>query len=89
MPTARYMQLQRIIQGPKVRDKLAQVADRLADRVNQLDAASPDPDVTAIRTDGTRPKGRPYSRVAVPTSAEYGDHNTDKRRLLGQAVTGR
>lgn len=37
-----------------------------------------------IVTDGTRPKGRPYSRVAVPAEDELGDYKQPKRRILGR-----
>jgi hypothetical protein len=36
--------------------------------------------------DGTRPRGRPYSRVLIPASAEFGDSKTRRLRLLARVV---
>lgn len=40
--------------------------------------------------DGVRPKGRSYSRVIADdpnaTAVEYGDNDTERRRILGRAA---
>lgn len=37
-------------------------------------------------TEGIRPRGRPYARVSMPGSAEWGDGKTPRLRILGRAA---
>lgn len=70
------------MQSQPVRDGLKARADRIA-----VAARAIDPEADIQRSDGTRPKGRPYSRVTsddVP--GEWGDSNTARRRTLGRAA---
>ena len=45
--------------------------------------------MTVTRSDGTRPKGRPYSRVAADADQEWGTSEIERRRILGRAAAGR
>lgn len=86
MTAPRYVQLGRVMKSAKVRGKLAEVANRVAQKV---DAEATEGDDMAVRTDGTRPKGRPFSRVAVDAADEWGNAYTQRRRRLGRAAAGR
>lgn len=85
MPTANYLRVQRALQSPGVRRKLREVADRKL-RAAQSIAASEGHTGPIWREDGTRPKGRPYSRIIVRASDEFGDSETKRRRLLGRVI---
>jgi hypothetical protein len=80
-----YDWVQRVQQMPGVRAKLREVADRKA-RQAALIAQSQGVAVPITREDGTRPKGRSFSRVALPATAEFGDSKTKRLRILGQVV---
>jgi hypothetical protein len=77
-----------VMQSPKVRAKLAEVADRKAVTARQI-AAAEAPDVVIGRYDGTRPKGRSYARITAPADYEHGTANIARRRILGRAVAAR
>lgn len=92
MPTPMYVQLRRVMQGPEVRHKLAEVADRIAGRAERIaaaDKADDAEDVRFTRESGVRPKGRPYERVSAELDQEYGTSRVARRRILGQASTQR
>lgn len=92
MPTPMYLQLRRVMQGPAVRAKCAEVANRIAARAERIDAtdsADDAEDVKIGREDGTRPKGRPYSRVTASLEQEFGTSKVARRRNLGQAASSR
>lgn len=85
MMKERYLFIQEQLQKPGVRRTIARAADRKARNARAIVAAE-GLDVTVTRTDGTRPKGRPYSRVSIPASAEFGDSKTKRLRLLARVV---
>lgn len=89
MPTPMYEQLRRVMQSRKVRAKLAEVADGIAARAEQLaaqDEADDAEDVIIGREEGTRPKGRPYSRVTASLDQEWGTSKVARRRILGRSI---
>src|SRR4051794_26035269 len=61
----RYYWIQGILQSPGVRRKVSQVADRKAAAARSIIRAEK-AKVAVTRQDGTRPKGRPYSRISIP-----------------------
>jgi hypothetical protein len=67
------------------RQKCGVVADRIAETLHRL-AAVEQLDVTISRVDGTRPKGRPFSRVLVTGEDEWGTSGTPKRRIIARAA---
>lgn len=78
-----------IIQSKKVRDALAQKAEQLAAHARSL-AAEERVDTKIEVVNGTRPKGRPYSRVTSSNlAAEHGDSWTRRARILGRTVHGK
>lgn len=85
MATPRYLFVQDVLQAPGVRRKLRQVRDRKAGQVRAL-AAEEGVDVPVLLSEGTRPKGRPYARIAIPAVHEFGDSKTKRLRLLGRVV---
>lgn len=89
MPTPMYVQLRRIMQSQPVRAKCAEVADGIAARARELaqqDTADDAEDVIIGREDGTRPRGRPYSRVTASLDQEFGTPRTARRRILGRSI---
>lgn len=84
MPSDLYKQLGQVMRSRKVRAKGAQVADDIAARARQI-AASEGVDAQITREDGTRPKGRPYSRVSARRDQEYGTAATARRAILARA----
>jgi hypothetical protein len=80
-----YLYVQAILQQPGVRRKLKERADGMAVRAAAI-AAAEGVQVRIVRQDGQRPKGRPYSRISVPASNEFGDSKTKRLRLLGRVV---
>lgn len=70
----------------------AVAAEQVLPKAKQLaDAAGLTHYSDALRVeDGTRPKGRTFSRVIADdesaTAVEYGDTDTERRRILGQAA---
>jgi hypothetical protein len=85
MPTASYLFVQKALQTTGVRRKLSQVADRKAAAARSIIAAQ-GAKVAVQREDGTRPKGRPYSRISVPAANEFGTSWTARMRILGQVI---
>lgn len=85
MPTPTYLYVQNILQSPGVRRKLSDVADRKAAQARSI-IASERAKVTVQREDGTRPKGRPYSRISIPAVNEFGNSWTARMRILGRVV---
>lgn len=85
MPTRNYRFVQEILQSPGVRRKVAQVRDRKATQAAAL-AAAEGADVTITLSQGTRARGRPYARISLPASTEFGDSKTRRLRLLGRVV---
>lgn len=85
MPTRNYVYVQDILQGRGVRRKVSEVADRQAGQAAAI-AAAEGAKVRIVRQDGTRPKGRPYSRISIPAVDEFGDNKTRRLRLLGRVV---
>lgn len=85
MPNARYKFIQQVAQLPSVRERVARVADRMYGQAVTLAKAE---GVTApiAREDGTRPQGRPYSRIAIRAADEFGDSRTRRSRILGRVV---
>ncbi|MBW8171795.1 hypothetical protein K0651_01865 [Ornithinimicrobium sp. Arc0846-15] len=80
--------IERAMQAPAVRAGLSARADKVSTRAKAI-AASEDVDMKIQRRDGTRPKGRPYSRVSTDNAdQEWGTSNTEKRRVLGRAASG-
>ena len=63
-------------------DEIAADVDAEARRDEHYRGRNADLDVTV--SEGTRPGGRPYARVAVPKEDEYGDYSVPKRRILGR-----
>lgn len=83
-----YEFVRRVMQSPGVRKHIADAADRKAHAAGQI-ALSEGVNVPVVRTNGTRPKGRPYARVALPAANEHGDSKTRRLRILGRVVGGR
>jgi hypothetical protein len=79
-----YQFARQVMQSPGVRRSLDKVADRVAAEANRLARAQGLG--VAARVDGTRPKGRPYARVSMTGSQEWGTHTEPRRRILGQAA---
>lgn len=72
----------------ETRLKCGQVADRIAAAARSLAAAEKvGRHVSITRTDGTRPKGRPYSRVTMDGVDEFGSLEGPRRRILGRAAS--
>jgi hypothetical protein len=89
MPTPLYLQLRRVMKSERVRSKLAEVADRMEARAQHLaleDTADDAEDVQIGREDGTRPAGRPYSRVTASLDQEFGTSKVARRRILGRSI---
>jgi hypothetical protein len=85
MPTARYLWVQQVAQSPAVRRKIKEVRDRKAQQAASIARAEgvTDPIIT---TEGTRPRGRPYARIALSARVEFGDSVTKRRRILGRVA---
>jgi hypothetical protein len=85
MPNARYRFIQEVAQLPGVRSKLDRVRDAKAAQAAAL-AAREGLQVPIQVSSGTRPKGRPYARIAIRAVDEFGDSKTKRSRLLGRVV---
>lgn len=80
-----YDGIREVMQSREVRRALREQAERVASRARQIDAEFGE----GVRVeDGTRPRGRPYSRVVHDTGAEmeWGTSRTERRRVLGRAA---
>jgi hypothetical protein len=82
MATSNYQFVQQVMQSPRVRKALqnkAQAGAKVTDRTASAQGMS----TRATVTSGTRPRGRPYSRISLPGGDEFGDYKTPRRRVLG------
>lgn len=74
------------MQSDPVRAALEEKAHNLANRAESL-GASEDVDMACSVESGTRPKGRPFSRVVSDNvSQEWGDRWTERHRILGRVA---
>lgn len=88
MPTIRISRelITEAMQSEGVRDALEKKADALAARADQLGASEGVTMNATVRV-GTRPKGRPFAYVESENVAqEFGDRNTERRRILGRVA---
>lgn len=85
MATDNYRWVQDILQSPGVRRKLVQVRDRKARAATGI-ASAEGAQVRLTLSEGIRPKGRPYARISLPATDEFGDSKTRRLRLLGRVV---
>lgn len=78
----------RAMQSQPVRDALRVRAEQIKDRAEALKSESVFTEDTNLTvSSGTRPKGRPYSRVTSDNpDAEHGTMKSPKIRLLGKAA---
>lgn len=77
-----------VMQMQSVRSTLDRVAGRVAAAVGSIAAAEQIDAGTPLRSSGTKPKGRSYSRVALGDGAEeWGTAKTPRRRALGRAAS--
>ena len=88
MPTVRLSResFLKAMQSPKVRAALYDKAVRVAAAADAMARAEGVEDFDTEVSQGTRPKGRPYARVAVPLEAEWGSFTKPKRRILGRVA---
>lgn len=85
MDHGRWLKIQ---QAPAVRKALAAKAAKIAEAA-KANAAAADVDTDIVVTHGTRPGGRPYSRVSSSNvDAEHGTSWTQRSRVLGRAIFG-
>lgn len=76
------------MQSQPTRDALEKKARELASRADAL-GASEGVEIEASVSSGTRPKGRPFSRVeSSNVDQEWGDRYTERRRILGRVAEG-
>jgi hypothetical protein len=74
------------MQSAATRAGLKEKAFQLANRAESL-GASEGVDMDTQVVEGTRPKGRPFANVESPNvSQEWGDRNTERRRILGRVA---
>lgn len=73
------------LQSKKVRQSLRSAADQIASKGSSI-AAAEDIDGDFTVGEGTRPQGRPYSRVTFSNvDQEHGTSKTRRSRVLGRA----
>ena len=80
-----YMLVREVMQSKTVRAKLAEVAARgkpVADARAQAEWVA----ARARISHGTRPRGRPYSRISLDGTTEWGDYRTPRRRVLASVA---
>jgi hypothetical protein len=83
-----------IMRSDEVRAGLHATAEALLPKAEALakDANLPEYAASLRVEDGTRPKGRPYSRLIADdpaaTAHEHGDTHVERRRILGQTAAG-
>jgi len=82
----RYYFVQEQLQKPGPRRVIRRAAERKARAARVLAAADDYIDMPVIVSEGTRPRGRPYARVSIPASHEFGDSKTRRLRLLARVV---
>lgn len=81
-----YEFIKKAAQSAQVRAALSVKARKVQNRAEAI-AASENVKLNSSVRDGTRPKGRPYSRVESPNvSQEWGSSSTARRRILGRAA---
>lgn len=86
--TGSYGLLGQAMRSNEVRKALRARAEKVRSAAESI-ASSEGVELNTTVTEGTRPKGRPYARVASPNVAqEWGDSNTARRRVLGRAAEG-
>lgn len=75
------------MQSRATRKALAVRAEKIRARASGLAAAEREATAEPRVEHGTRPKGRPYSRVLIDDGApqEWGTSRTERRRILGRA----
>lgn len=83
-----YDWVKEIMQTEGVRKRIADAADRKARAAQQI-AEQEGRTVSVVRSNGTRPKGRPYARISIPASDEHGNSKVSRLRLLGRVLNGR
>jgi len=77
-----------VIQKPTVRAALRNKAEAVQSRADAI-ASSEGEKLDSKVTSGTRPKGRPYSRVSSTNiDQEYGTTVKERKRILGRAAEG-
>jgi hypothetical protein len=81
-----YQLVREVMQSKRVRAKLAEVAQRGVP-VTDARAAAERVAARAQLTHGTRPRGRPYSRIALNGTTEWGDYRTPRRRVLASVAS--
>lgn len=86
MPSDRYLKLQKVMQSRGCRRHIGRVADGFAGSAEDLARSEGATDVRIGREDGTRPKGRPYARVTVPSDQEFGTPNVERRAILRRSL---
>jgi hypothetical protein len=75
-----------VMQSAATRAALKAKADEKARRADAL-GSSEGVKINARVSSGTRPKGRPYSRVeSNHVGQEWGDRKTERRRILGRVA---
>lgn len=74
-----------VMQHETTRAALRARRDAIAARAEAL-AAAEGIDARIEKSEGTRPKGRPYARVSADAEQEWGSSNTARRRILGRAA---
>jgi hypothetical protein len=73
---------------PAVRAGLRAKAEALARRADALGASEGVKMASRVK-DGTRPKGRPYSRIESDNvKQEWGSRDSERRRILGRVAEG-
>lgn len=76
----------RAMQSKPVRDALRAKAEQVRQAAERL-AREEEVEGDLAVEDGTRPKGRPYSRVSFSNAdQEHGTYTTPKARILGRAA---
>lgn len=82
MAVSTYQFVQQVMQSPRVRKALEKKARTGAGITNRTTAAK-GMSARASVSSGTRPRGRPYSRISLSGGDEYGDYKAPRRRVLG------
>jgi hypothetical protein len=86
MATPNYVYVQRILQSETVRKRLRVVQSRMASQAGAY-ARQAGVNVPIQLSEGTRPGGRPYARIAIPATNEFGDSKTKRLRILGRVIS--
>ncbi len=71
---------------PEVRRKLRDGAEQIAVVARGIAQSEGSTEPVEV-SEGIRPLGRPYARISMPGSAEWGDGKTPRLRILGRAAT--